>query len=406
MNSITEILLNGRKEKSISKRVFDLFESNKNSSLPCNQVAPESKIEDYSSLEDELANQRQKKRKLFKSISVPNRGSESLSKHERKYNSVKLFRQQSQNNSVISEEDQNHQSDECDMNSNVLDSKGDNVKEDNLEILENFSQNENQVARTIFIGNLPVKLTLKKLKKLLKERFSSYGSVESIRFRSAAIGNPKLSKRANVICETLHGDRDTIHAYLVFSSEKSAANSLQENNSLIGNHHIRVDLASRKAHAPSKYSVFIGNLPYTSSEEDLRAYFSQCGEIQAIRIVRDREFSIGKGIGFVTFESSESVDKALELNNSLFLDRPLRVLRCHRKSKKGNKADASELNNRKINAKKNSKMESLNKNRFHENPAKRRIKGKLLKSHFQGLTSVRGKVPSSLKKISKYKKSR
>jgi nucleolar protein 12 len=51
-----------------------------------------------------------------------------------------------------------------------------------------------------------------------------------------------------------------------------------------------------------KTSIFIGNLPFAVSEEQVYEKFSDCGEIVNVRIVRDKSTNVGKGFGYVEFK--------------------------------------------------------------------------------------------------------
>ncbi|TSL68193.1 RNA-binding protein 34 [Bagarius yarrelli] len=82
-----------------------------------------------------------------------------------------------------------------------------------------------------------------------------------------------------------------------------------------------------------KKSIFVGNLPYDISELPLRQHFEECGKVEAVRLVRDRNTGIGKGFGYVLFESTDAVMLALKLNNSQLLDRKIRVKRSVKKEK-------------------------------------------------------------------------
>ena len=61
--------------------------------------------------------------------------------------------------------------------------------------------------------------------------------------------------------------------------------------------------------------------------------FAKCGTIENIRIVRDGSTGIGKGFGYVNFESEQSVGKALRLNGQEVGGRKVRVSRSLRKPK-------------------------------------------------------------------------
>lgn len=76
-------------------------------------------------------------------------------------------------------------------------------------------------------------------------------------------------------------------------------------------------------------TVFIGNLPFVVSEEELRAQFTDCGKIENIRIVRDPKTHLGKGIGYVMFTDKEQMQKALDSKKGLkFKGRELRIKRA------------------------------------------------------------------------------
>jgi len=75
--------------------------------------------------------------------------------------------------------------------------------------------------------------------------------------------------------------------------------------------------------------VFIGNLPFIVSEEELRGQFADCGQIENIRLVRDPKTHIGKGIGYIMFDTKESMNKALKEKKDLkFKGRELRIARA------------------------------------------------------------------------------
>ncbi|KAI9249659.1 hypothetical protein BDA99DRAFT_215104 [Phascolomyces articulosus] len=68
--------------------------------------------------------------------------------------------------------------------------------------------------------------------------------------------------------------------------------------------HLRVDsVTNPKAH-DRKRSIFVGSLPFDAEEEELWVFFNDCGDIEYVRIVRDKTTNIGKGIGYVQFKVS------------------------------------------------------------------------------------------------------
>ncbi|NXL08514.1 RBM34 protein, partial [Mesembrinibis cayennensis] len=184
--------------------------------------------------------------------------------------------------------------------------------------------------RTVFVGNLPVNCTVQALKSLFKE----YGQIKSIRFRSLVPAEDTLSKKLAAIKHKVHPNAKFVNAYVVFKEECDAIKALNENGTEIASgFHIRVDIASKTSSHDNKRSVFLGNLSYDISDDAVRDHFSVCGDVVAVRIVRDRKTGLGKGFGYVLFEDTDAVHLALKLNDSLLMGRKIRVKRCGEKWK-------------------------------------------------------------------------
>ncbi|XP_061480514.1 RNA-binding protein 34 [Rhineura floridana] len=184
--------------------------------------------------------------------------------------------------------------------------------------------------RTLFVGNLPVSCTAQMLKMFFKE----YGQIESVRFRSLIPAEDTLSKKMAAIKRKVHPNMKYINAYVVFKEECAANKALKRNGTeFTSGFHIRVDLASKSTCHDNKRSVFVGNLPYEIDDDTVRDHFSECGSIISVRIVRDRNTGIGKGFGYVLFETTDSVHLSLKLNNSELKGRRLRVKRCVEREK-------------------------------------------------------------------------
>ena len=73
-------------------------------------------------------------------------------------------------------------------------------------------------------------------------------------------------------------------------------------------------------------TVFVGNLPWDATEDNLRETFSSAGQVVGVRIAVDRETQKPRGFGHVEFSSAEEAQKAVqELNGFDFGGRELRV---------------------------------------------------------------------------------
>ncbi|MGI6375584.1 MAG: RNA recognition motif domain-containing protein [Anaerolineae bacterium] len=73
-------------------------------------------------------------------------------------------------------------------------------------------------------------------------------------------------------------------------------------------------------------NIYVGNLPYRTSDDDLNALFSPFGEVESARVIIDRETGRSRGFGFVEMTDDEQALAAIEgLNGSDFQGRPLTV---------------------------------------------------------------------------------
>ena len=61
--------------------------------------------------------------------------------------------------------------------------------------------------------------------------------------------------------------------------------------------------------------LYVGNLPYTVTSDQLRQQFSQAGTVVDCTVITDRQTGRSKGFGFVEFEKEEDAKKAIETFN-------------------------------------------------------------------------------------------
>lgn len=193
---------------------------------------------------------------------------------------------------------------------------------------------EDKLLRTIFVGNLPVKV---KKKTLLKE-FKVFGEVESVRIRSVPLQDTKKPRKGAILAKKISETAESVNAYIVFKTEESAQASLSHNMTVVDGNHIRVDRACppRKKlkgdSAPlydNKRTVFVGNLPFDVKDEELYQLF--CGipslesSIEAVRVVRDPHLNVGKGIAYVLFKTRDDALSVVRKRSLMLRDRELRV---------------------------------------------------------------------------------
>jgi len=72
-------------------------------------------------------------------------------------------------------------------------------------------------------------------------------------------------------------------------------------------------------------SVYVGNVDYGATPEELQAHFQSCGTINRITILCDKFTGHPKGFAYVEFVDKESVANAMVLNESLFRGRQIKV---------------------------------------------------------------------------------
>lgn len=74
------------------------------------------------------------------------------------------------------------------------------------------------------------------------------------------------------------------------------------------------------------FSIYVGNLPWRTTADDLRALFEPYGAVENSRIITDRESGRSRGFGFVDMADEEAAKKAIaELHNYDYGGRPLTV---------------------------------------------------------------------------------
>jgi len=71
--------------------------------------------------------------------------------------------------------------------------------------------------------------------------------------------------------------------------------------------------------------LFVGNLAFSTTKEELEAAFSVYGPVLEVKIPMDRDTGRVRGFAFVTFETQQSAEKALALDGTDLNGRAIRV---------------------------------------------------------------------------------
>lgn len=72
-------------------------------------------------------------------------------------------------------------------------------------------------------------------------------------------------------------------------------------------------------------SIYVGNLPYSTTNEQMIELFGQFGAVSSVKLINDRETGRAKGYGFVEMEDEEALKAISALDNTEFMGRKLRV---------------------------------------------------------------------------------
>merc|ERR1719471_1997382 len=73
-------------------------------------------------------------------------------------------------------------------------------------------------------------------------------------------------------------------------------------------------------------SVYVGNVDYGSTAEELEQHFHGCGSINRVTILCNKFDGNPKGFAYVEFTDKDSVDTAMALDDSLFRERQIKVM--------------------------------------------------------------------------------
>ncbi|MDH4163272.1 MAG: RNA-binding protein [Nitrospirota bacterium] len=72
--------------------------------------------------------------------------------------------------------------------------------------------------------------------------------------------------------------------------------------------------------------LYVGNLSYSTTEDDLREAFAKIGEVQSATLIIDQTNGRSKGFGFVEMANNEDAEKAIStMNGTTLFDRTITV---------------------------------------------------------------------------------
>jgi RNA recognition motif-containing protein len=74
-----------------------------------------------------------------------------------------------------------------------------------------------------------------------------------------------------------------------------------------------------------KNKLYVGNLPYNITQEQLKEIFEKFGEVVEVIIITDKFSGRSKGFGFVTFVDEKAAEEALKMNEEEIMGRKIVV---------------------------------------------------------------------------------
>src|SRR5215813_13376130 len=82
--------------------------------------------------------------------------------------------------------------------------------------------------------------------------------------------------------------------------------------------------------------IFVGNLTFTTTEEELRQLFEPYGLVERVQIVTDRDTGRSRGFGFVEMPDATEAQAAIDgLNGTSLGGRSLTVTEAHQREERG-----------------------------------------------------------------------
>jgi RNA recognition motif-containing protein len=93
--------------------------------------------------------------------------------------------------------------------------------------------------------------------------------------------------------------------------------------------------------------LYVGNLSYNTTEDQLRELFAQAGTVASVALIKDRDTGYSKGFAFVEMSSQAEAAKAIQMFNGHSMDgRDLKVNAARPREESGNRFGGGNRDNR------------------------------------------------------------
>ena len=82
--------------------------------------------------------------------------------------------------------------------------------------------------------------------------------------------------------------------------------------------------------------IYVGNISFDATEQDIRDLFSECGEIESLKIITDKLTGRSRGFCFIEMEKEQDAQKAISaLNGKEFMGKTLTVAEAKPQQRRG-----------------------------------------------------------------------
>ena len=199
--------------------------------------------------------------------------------------------------------------------------KEESKEESSNEEEENDKEKEEELPENayeeLFVRNIGYNTT----QEGLADFFAKYGDVEESKIvtdkntgKSRGFGFLKFYEKKSAVAAMKDADNivvDGRNLQIRYSNDKSS--QMKGGN---GN--------SAKKGPATEFGVFVGNISYKCTDNDLKKFFKDCGKVVDVRIAKKPDGKL-KGFAHVDFETKEAMEKAVEKNGKELQGRPLKI---------------------------------------------------------------------------------
>ena len=84
-------------------------------------------------------------------------------------------------------------------------------------------------------------------------------------------------------------------------------------------------------------TIYVGNLPFSATEQDVRALFEAHGTVESVKLINDRETGRPRGFGFVDMAAQDAARAIQNINGQDFEGRTLKVSEAEERPAQGDK---------------------------------------------------------------------